>query len=142
MRYNEQRGNVFEMDKKYKLAHCISKDCAMGAGIAIEFDKRFPKMKQMIKQAILDNNIPYPITMFFIQDGIFNLITKERYFHKPSYNSITIAINQMAAICKQEEIKYLAMPRIGSGLDRLQWSKVKEIILKEFNDIEIEVRYL
>lgn len=144
MTYNEQRGNLFELDDKYSLAHCISKDCEMGAGIATEFNRRFPRMKNKLKQVISNNKINYPFTIFAIDNQVFNLITKERYFHKPTYDSITIAIRQMAAMCKQKEIKYLGMPRIGSGLDRLQWSSVKDIIMKEFKDIdiEIEVRYL
>ena len=42
---NEKKGNLFELDKKYALAHCISQDCAMGAGIAVAFDKEFRGMK-------------------------------------------------------------------------------------------------
>lgn len=144
MRYNEQQGNLFELDNRYSLAHCISQDCEMGAGIATEFNIRFPSMRIKLKQVILDNEINYPFTILVIDNQVFNLITKERYFHKPTYDSITIAIRQMAAICKQQEIKYLGMPRLGSGLDGLQWSKVKDIIMREFKDIdiEIEVRYL
>lgn len=50
----------------------------------------------------------------------------------------------MALLCKELEIKYLGLPKIGCGLDRLQWGKVREIIKEEFKnlDIEIEVRYL
>lgn len=50
----------------------------------------------------------------------------------------------MRDFCKCVDVKYLAMPKIGCGLDRLQWSKVREIIKEEFKDldIEIEVRYL
>lgn len=50
----------------------------------------------------------------------------------------------MVEQCERHEIKYLAMPKIGCGLDRLQWGKVREIIQDKFKDldIEIEVRYL
>ena len=36
------------------------------------------------------------------------------------------------------------MPKIGCGLDKLQWGKVREIIKEEFKDvdIQIEIRYL
>lgn len=37
------------------------------------------------------------------------------------------------------EIKYLAIPRIASGLDRLQWAKVREIIKEVFDDMDIEI---
>lgn len=32
------------------------------------------------------------------------------------------------------------MPKIGCGLDRLQWGKVREIIKEIFGDLDIEVR--
>ncbi len=35
--------------------------------------------------------------------------------------------------------KYLAMPKIGCGLDKLQWSKVREIICDVFKDVDIEI---
>ena len=35
----EEKRNLFEVDDKYYLAHCISEDCAMGAGIAVDFNK-------------------------------------------------------------------------------------------------------
>ena len=50
----------------------------------------------------------------------------------------------MADICRDCGAKNLAIPRIGCGLDNLQWSKVREIIEDKFKDIDIniEVRYL
>ncbi len=145
---NEKKGNLFELDDKYALAHCISEDCAMGAGIAVEFQKRF-KLKNDIREVLnLCEAFKYPITIA-IHRGmnkrpIYNLITKRFYYNKPTYQSIRQCIKEMASMCKRDNIKYLAMPKIGCGLDRLQWSKVREIIKEEFKDldIEIEVRYL
>ena len=37
------------------------------------------------------------------------------------------------------KIKYVAMPKIGCGLDRLQWGKVREIINETFKDLDIEI---
>ena len=50
----------------------------------------------------------------------------------------------MRDYCIKYNIRYLAMPKIGCGLDKLQWSKVREIIKDEFKDvdIQIEIRYL
>lgn len=136
---NEKKGNLFELDnKKYFFAHCISSDFALGAGIAVEFEKRFNLKKDLKKYT--SGKYPELITI----NHVFNLVTKDKYWHKPTYESITICIQYMRDMCKNCDIKYLAMPRIGCGLDRLQWSKVREIIKEEFKDldIEIEVRYL
>lgn len=147
MKLNEQKGNLFNLDDKYSLAHCISLDCAMGAGIAVEFDKRFYGMKTWLKKIIKANGYNYPIAIPAFKDGklkVFNLVTKEKYWDKPTYDTITKCIEQMAEYCERHNIKYLAMPKIGCGLDRLSWVKVREIIKDRFEclDIEIEVRYL
>ena len=47
-------------------------------------------------------------------------------------------------LCEQLNVHKLGMPRIGCGLDRLQWSWVKSKIEEKFadTDIDIQVRYL
>lgn len=144
---NEKKGNLFELEGKYALAHCISLDCEMGKGIAVEFDKRFRGMKRWLKEIVSVYDMNFPKTIPAIDKNkrvIFNLITKRNYWGKPTYETIEKCIIEMANYCLRHEIKYLAMPKIGCGLDRLQWGKVREIIKEEFKDldIEIEVRYL
>ena len=147
MKLNIQKGNLFDLDlNKYILAHCISQDCALGAGIALEFRKRYKGIETYCKRVIKENNLEYPcVVPYYTEDvKVINLVTKRFYYNKPTYNTITSAIRDMAFICKKSNIKYLGIPLIGCGLDRLQWGKVKEIIKEEFKDIdiEIEVRYL
>lgn len=144
---NEKKGNLFDLDEKYTLAHCISLDCEMGKGIAVKFDKKFRGMKAFLKNRIETCDIDFPVTIPCFSNRklrVFNLITKKNYWGKPTYITITKCIEQMAEICERHQIKYLAMPKIGCGLDRLQWGKVREIIEDTFKDIdiEIEVRYL
>lgn len=77
----------------------------------------------------------------------YNLVTKKRYWQKPTYDSLKIALinaklySLMIADKGTKEPKpvRLAMPRIGCGLDRLEWSKVKEIIEEVFADTDIEI---
>ena len=41
--------------------------------------------------------------------------------------------------CEEHDVKMLAMPRIGCGLDKLEWSKVKEMIIHTFKNTNTEV---
>ena len=50
----------------------------------------------------------------------FYLISKERYFHKPTYESMTDCLNELAVLCVQLKVPALAMPLIGCGLDKLE----------------------
>lgn len=135
MKLIEEKGDLFKVDDKYYLAHCISDDFAMGAGIAVEFQKRFKLRHKLFEQ--------YPQGLFgvgCIQTGrIFNLITKEKYWHKPTINSLQRSIIDMKKMIIEQDIKYLAMPKIGSGLDRLQWNEVKSVIEDVFQDADIEI---
>lgn len=47
-------------------------------------------------------------------------------------------------LSKEGNIKYLGIPKLGCGLDKLQWGKVKELIERHFKDLDIniEIRYL
>lgn len=77
----------------------------------------------------------------------FNLVTKEKYWQKPTYNSLkAVLINAKLyslmvsdkGVKKPKPVK-LAMPRIGCGLDRLQWDKVKAIIEEVFANTDVEI---
>lgn len=146
MLFNESKGNLFAMGDEYTFVHCISKDCAMGAGIAVSFNEMFPDMKRELKRTVYNNKMNTPCTILYKDDtrSVFNLITKNLYFQKPTLSSIKHCIKEMKMICEQNNIKYLAMPKIGCGLDKLNWDIVREIIKSEFEDtnIQIEVRYL
>ena len=52
MVFKEINGDLFKSDDKYTLVHCISSDCAMGAGIAKTFDSKMPDMKNQLKSII------------------------------------------------------------------------------------------
>lgn len=49
------------------------------------------------------------------------------------------ALEMMKRVCKANNINKVAMPRIGCGLDRLEWDKVSEIIQDVFKDTNIEI---
>lgn len=149
----EKKMDLFELSKEYVLVHCISLDCAMGAGMAKVFDKKFPNMKWKLADCIKGNNLKHPISILYgfertvdnklvfvdEKQGVINMITKEKYWHKPTYEDFNAALLHVAYLCKKYNIKKLGMPKIGCGLDRLQWDKVKEKIEDYFKDLDIEI---
>lgn len=44
------KGDLFACPKTDSLAHCISEDCRMGAGIAVLFKKRFGGVQELLSQ--------------------------------------------------------------------------------------------
>lgn len=148
MIYTEIKGDLFSCGDDYALVQCISADLKMGAGIAVEFNKRFDLKNKVVEtwgdkiiHTYIDRAVYEGVTGTAVQyENFINLITKERYWHKPTYKSITEALQDAERLCTQSGIKKLAMPRIGCGLDRLDWSRVRDIILGIFADTDIEIK--
>lgn len=142
MKFIEEKGNLFELKGKgYTFAHCVSIDNKWGKGIAVDFDKNFRGMKSYCGDIINKNGIKSPSVIYYSndKDSVFNLYTKEKYYKKPTYITITECINIMQKICADRNIKKLAMPRIGCGLDNLKWCVVREIIKSTFENYDIEI---
>lgn len=144
MTFTEEYGDLFaeEIIHNYALCHCISSDFALGAGIAKQFAKigvkkqlceQFPKRWQGRGYCLMTET-----------NGVVvgNLVTKERYFHKPTLETLRQSLEDLHA--QSPEIKRLAMPKIGCGLDRLEWTDVREIIREVFGGTEVMilVRYI
>ena len=70
---------------------------------------------------------------------IFNLVTKRNYWDKPTLTTIKNALIQMKEQCELLNVHKVAMPRIGCGLDRQNWSDVKKLIEEAFGDTDIEI---
>lgn len=142
MTYSEKNKDLFTVPEDYNLAHCISADFGMGKGIVVEFNKRF-NMKQKLQTKYpdyLNRYIHKKIGGDCILEGrVFNLITKERYFHKPTIVTMRLALEKMKQNCLENNIKKIAMPVIGCGLDRLNWNDVSEQIKNVFADTDVEI---
>lgn len=141
MIYKEEVRDLFSVPEDYYLAHCISADFGMGKGIVVEFNKRFNiknKLQTKYPNFVNDYHHYKYGGMALIEGRVINLITKERYWEKPTYETLRNALN-IAKIRLPLECKKIAMPVIGCGLDRLDWSKVSDIIKDVFSDTDIEI---
>ena len=164
MPVTEVKGDLFESCDS--LAHCVSRDFEMGKGIAVIFKKKFGVVdgkltagknvgdvvvidRQTDAKLELDVNKNTEITEDNTHtedqnDSISNryiihMITKEKYYGKPTYTSLTQCLKKLYANLKELGLNRLSIPRIGCGLDRLEWSKVKHIIEKIFVDVDVTV---
>lgn len=136
--FEERNQDLFTMDKSYVLAHCVSTDCALGAGIAKEFRNRIPEMPDALQKF---NPKVGEVILFPTRGGrkVANLFTKELYYHKPTYESLTISLIVLRRQVWETGITKIAIPQLGCGLDKLKWSKVKDIIQEVFKDEDLEI---
>lgn len=138
MKYKEVKGNLFDAEDKFYLAHCIAADCAMGAGIATQFVKRNPRMRKELQKM----NISVTDVLFYKdeKDKVFNLITKEKSYGKPTRESFNETIINLKNAMEMLDVRYLAIPKIGAGLDRLDWNVSREFIKTTFKDTDVTIR--
>lgn len=146
MTIKEIKRDLFTMPDNYALVHCISADFALGAGIAKEFNKRFDCRKRLLNLGVggvhnWDNGEHGRCVAIRIIEPptVFNLITKRNYWDKPTLETVKNSLNDMKIHCEILSITKLAMPRIGCGLDRLNWTDVKALIEEVFADTDIEI---
>lgn len=147
MTLKEVHQDLFTVPKDYILVHCISADFALGAGIAKEFAKRGVKkalQTDSFYSALINKVGKCLITFATDWRAEYNLVTKEKYWYKPTYETLRAALEEAkvySIIPSQSETETLklAMPKIGCGLDKLQWNKVKQIIEEVFADMDVEI---
>lgn len=138
MTCREENRDLFSVPEEYHLAHCISADFALGKGIALQFNQRFD-----LKRRLRENHPGYlerfPGGDCILEGRVLNLVTKERYFRKPTLSDMEAALGKMRELCQKEGIRRVAMPKIGAGLDCLPWEDVSALIQSVFSGMEIEI---
>lgn len=143
MIYKEENKNLFSVSDDYYLVQCISADFAMGAGIAVQFNQLFNTKNNLKRKYGNDIINEWNIASskgFCLQDGrVFNLITKCRYFQKPNITTIRNSLYAFKNKVLEQKIKLIAMPRIGSGLDKMKWTYVREALIEIFDDTDITI---
>ncbi|KAE8742457.1 hypothetical protein FOCC_FOCC012012 [Frankliniella occidentalis] len=132
----EEQGDLFSAPLATSLAHCVSSDMKMGAGIAVLFRQKFGCVENLKNQGKSVGEVAY------LKDGpryIFYLVTKQWFYNKPTEETLLSSLVEMRDLCDEFGVKRLAMPRIGCGLDGLQWPVVYEMVKEVFSHCDMEV---
>lgn len=132
----ETYGDLFSANRNSSLAHCVSRDFKMTQGIAYSFKKKFSGALELLSQnanvgglAILRREARY----------IYYLVTKERYFDKPTMATLESSLRALRRHVVRHNVSSISMPRIGCGLDKLQWPAVSKLIYDVFKYVDIEI---
>jgi O-acetyl-ADP-ribose deacetylase (regulator of RNase III) len=136
-------GDIFlEAPDNMALGHSVAEDFEMSAGIAVEFKRKFGKVDLLLSMGRTVGQVAVlPVAQ---QDGtiryVFYVITKKRSRGtRPTLSDFSAAVHDLADACTMLGVKQLALPRIGTMKDRLQWSDVRRIICAAFAGRQTEV---
>lgn len=136
MIYKEEVRDLFTVPQGYDLAHCVSADFNLGGGIAKQFCTHFD-MRERLLNYYGDGvkGAGFVLKM----SNVYNLVTKEKVSDRPTYENLINALTDMKEDMVDTGVKKIAMPKIGCGLDGLNWDIVRSIIKEVFKDTDIEI---
>lgn len=143
MSFSEEYGDLFDIENDYALAHSVGSDFIMGNGISFEFKKRYGNEDWLLQNSEgVGTSLLLPKEV--VGKNIFYLITKKwSRYSKPEYIDIKNSIINMFELAKENNITKIAMPKIGCGLDGLDWDIIKNYIIKYIPDsIHVCVKYI
>lgn len=133
----EETINIFTTEPSYSIAHCISADLKMSRGIASLIKTVFGDATPILSNFNVKIGDAIPIKLK--NRTIYFLVTKNRYFHKPKLDDIKKSIKNLKKIMITQHDFKLAIPTIAAGLDKCNWTIIKQIIYAEFHDTNINV---
>ncbi|XP_018787976.1 PREDICTED: O-acetyl-ADP-ribose deacetylase 1-like isoform X2 [Bactrocera latifrons] len=132
----EVEGDLFSAPETHSLAHCVGADFAMGAGIAVKFKQIYGQVDQLRAQGVQSGGVAV------LQDKeryIYYLVTKPQSWGSPTYDSLRASLVAMREHMRKNKVHKLAIPRIGCGIDGLEWDKVSAELCKVFDSEELEI---
>lgn len=142
-------GDVFDYDKddktEYMLAHCIASDFGLVGGIAKQFNDK-KNMRKLLwdwaestNQKIGANPYGYGgkavagiVGTSVLIGNTYNLVTKTWTYEKPTYVDMLHSLESLRDQMLDNEHTQLVIPKIGCGIDNMDWEVVECLIYKVF----------
>ena len=137
-----EKNNILHI-KAEALVNSVNLTGVMGKGIALAFRETFPENYKLYRKACEEKEIDIG-KIFVTETGqffpkyIINFPTKKHWRLPSKYEWIDTGLSSLKQWLRQNEIKSIAIPPLGSGNGKLDWARVKVMIqnaLKEFEDI-------
>lgn len=123
-------GDIFTISGVTSYAHGCNCVGAMGAGIAVQFKRRFPEMYTLYHKMCKHGTfLPGDVFDYHYGSGhVYNLGTQESWKTSAKLEYIAIAIDRMLELAERCQVPAIALPAIGAGLGGLKWHDVKAVI--------------
>ena len=122
-------------DKSKYIAHCISGDFTLGAGLAKVLNQEYNLTDRLNKQYTHFDNT----NNAFLIDNIFNLVIKDKWKQTAEYSSLEKALEDMKLSLYYLDIKEIYIPKLGCGKEKLNWVDVENLIKKVFNNRDVDI---
>ncbi len=132
---------VFNVDAQ-TLVNTVNCVGVMGAGLALEFQLRFPEMEkdyvERCKAKKVEVGRPY-LYKDYANPWILNFPTKNHWKYPSKIEWIEQGLRYFSANYKKGGITSIAFPKLGCSNGGLEWNTVSSIMEKYLQDLDIDV---
>jgi len=130
------------------LVNAVNTVGVMGKGIALQFKQAFPRNFISYREACKRGTVV--VGRMFVTETdrlhgprwIINFPTKKEWRHPSKLEYVREGLVDLARVIGQYDMKSIALPPLGCGYGRLDWSQVKQAIeaaLAEVPDVDVLV---
>jgi len=132
-------GNIFSSTAQ-TLVNPVNCKGIMGAGLALEMKKRYPKMFTSYKNICNKNLLePGKLQLWKGEQWILNFPTKNHWKDSSKIEYIELGLDKLIESYKAKGITSIAFPKLGAGLGGLEWEKVRDLMIKKLNHLDIKI---
>ena len=134
------KGDLLKSDAE-ALVNTVNCVGVMGRGIALQFKKKFPENFAAYKKACdtkgltLGNVLVVDMGKMFNPRYIINFPTKDHWRAKSKIEDIAAGLESLVTVVRDRRIKSIAIPPLGCGLGGLDWTDVRPLILRAFEEL-------
>lgn len=138
-----KNGDLFS-EKSEALVNTVNCVGVMGKGVALEFKRRWVENFNSYRVACKKGAVT-PGSVFVFDRGwfdggepryILNFATKDHWRSQSQISYVEDGLDNLIQVINKYNIKSVAMPPLGCGNGGLDWSIVKEIIIKKLERID------
>lgn len=137
MTIKEENRNLLDVPQGYYLAHCITGDFSLGAGVAKKIDFIF-NMKEKLHR-FFTSGAKYHLGDALLVDNVFNLVIRRNPTKKAKYKRLRAALEDMKDQMEDNMITKIAIPKLDCDHERMDWGRVKEIVEEVFANTDVEI---
>jgi O-acetyl-ADP-ribose deacetylase (regulator of RNase III) len=134
-------GNLLEADTQ-ALVNTVNTVGVMGKGIALQFKEQFPMNFKIYAAACKKGEVKVG-KMLVVKENtmkgeklIINFPTKTEWFKKSQYTYLEEGLKDLVNVIRENNIKSIAVPPLGTGNGGLKWSNVRSLIEQYLGELE------
>src|SRR5262245_51707757 len=140
MKLTTVTGNLFDLELP-AIGHGCNCAGTMGAGIAVEFKRRYPAMYDEYRRRCQAEQFRLGDIFVWDADGlvIYNLATQPVPRPSATLDAIETSVRAALADAQHRALPRLGVPRIGAGLGGLAWNDVATVLARASADSDVEL---